>query len=173
MSQWPTDRYWEVNTFVKRIKIQIMRAVIQRVTNASVRIDGKIHSQIGSGLLVLLGIEDVDSNEDIEWLSGKIVNLRIFNDENAVMNVSVIDINGDILVVSQFTLHASTKKGNRPSYSRASKHEIAIPLYEKMLQQLSIDLGKKIYSGIFAADMKVELLNDGPVTIVMDTKNKE
>ena len=150
-----------------------MRAVIQRVTNASVRIDGKIHSQIGSGLLVLLGIEDVDSNEDIEWLSGKIVNLRIFNDENDVMNVSVKDINEDILVVSQFTLHASTKKGNRPSYIKASKPEIAIPLYEKMKRKLSIDLGKEISSGVFAADMKVELLNDGPVTIVVDTKNKE
>ena len=150
-----------------------MKAVIQRVTRASVTIDGKIHSQIGEGLLVLLGIEDADTTEDIEWLSSKIVNLRIFNDDSGVMNVSVKDKNGDILVVSQFTLHASTKKGNRPSYSKASKHEIAIPIYEKMLKQLSIDLGKKVYSGIFAADMKVELLNDGPVTIVMDTKNKE
>ena len=150
-----------------------MKAVIQRVTQASVTIDGKTHSQIGDGLLVLLGIEDADTTEDIEWLSSKIVNLRIFNDDSGVMNVSVKDKNGDILVVSQFTLHASTKKGNRPSYSKASKHEIAIPLYEIFLKQLSIDLGKKVYSGIFAADMKVELLNDGPVTIVMDTKNKE
>ena len=150
-----------------------MKVVIQRVTQASVTIDGKTHSQIGDGLLVLLGIDDADITEDIEWISSKIVNLRIFNDDSGVMNVSVKDINGDILVVSQFTLHASTKKGNRPSYIKASKHEIAIPLYEIFLKQLSIDLGKKVYSGIFAADMKVELLNDGPVTIVMDTKNKE
>lgn len=150
-----------------------MRAVIQRVSKASVTIDGKIHSQINEGLLVLLGIEDADTNDDIEWLSGKIVNLRIFNDENGVMNVSVIDKKGEILLVSQFTLHASTKKGNRPSYIKASKPEIAIPLYEKMIQQLSNDLGHPIKTGIFAADMKVELLNDGPVTIVIDTKNKE
>ena len=150
-----------------------MKAVIQRVTRASVTIDGKVHSQISIGLLVLLGIEDADNDEDIEWLSGKIVNLRIFNDENAVMNVSVKDMNGGILLVSQFTLHASTKKGNRPSYSKASKPGIAIPLYEKMIKQLSTDLGKNIGSGIFGADMKVELLNDGPVTIVIDTKNKE
>ncbi len=150
-----------------------MRAVIQRVTKASVTIDNKIHSQIGNGLLVLLGIEDADTDEDIEWLSGKIINLRIFNDEDDVMNVSVKDKDGDILVVSQFTLHASTKKGNRPSYIKASKPDIAIPLYEKILQQLSADLGKNIYSGKFGADMKVELLNDGPVTIVIDTKNKE
>ena len=150
-----------------------MRAVIQRVSKASVTIDGKIHSQIGDGLLVLLGIEDSDTNEDIEWLSGKIVNLRIFNDENGVMNVSVKEMNGDILVVSQFTLHASTKKGNRPSYIRASKPEIAVPLYEKTILQLSNDLGKEIKTGIFGADMEVELLNDGPVTIIIDTKNKE
>lgn len=150
-----------------------MRAVIQRVTSASVTIDRKIHSNIGDGLLVLLGIEDADTNEDIEWLSGKIVNLRIFNDENGVMNISVKDMNGEILVVSQFTLHASTKKGNRPSYIRASKPEIAIPLYEKFLAQLSNDLGKNVKAGIFGANMKVELLNDGPVTIVVDTKNKE
>lgn len=150
-----------------------MRAVIQRVGKASVTIDGKIHSQIGNGLLVLLGIEDADTYEDIEWLSGKIINLRIFNDENGVMNISVKENGGDILLVSQFTLHASTKKGNRPSYIKASKPEIAIPVYEKMIQQLSTDLGKKIYTGEFGADMKVELLNDGPVTIVVDTKNKE
>jgi len=150
-----------------------MRAVIQRVTNARVTIDGKIHSQIEKGLLALVGIEDADSPDDIEWLSGKIVNLRIFNDENGVMNISVKDADGEILLISQFTLHASTKKGNRPSYIRASKPEIAIPLYEKMIQQLSIDLGKEIKTGIFGADMKVELLNDGPVTIVMDTKDKE
>ena len=150
-----------------------MRAVIQRVSKASVIIDNKIYSQVNTGLLVLLGIEDADTAEDIEWLSGKIVNLRIFNDDNGVMNVSVKDISGDILVVSQFTLHASTKKGNRPSYIKASKPEFAVPMYEKFLQQLTSDLGKKIYTGVFAADMNVELLNDGPVTIVMDTKNKE
>ena len=150
-----------------------MRAVIQRVTYASVTIDGKLHSRVEKGLLVLLGIEDADGAEDIEWLSSKIINLRVFNDENGVMNVSVKDNGGDILLVSQFTLHASTKKGNRPSYIRASKPEIAIPLYEKMIQQLSADLGKPILTGIFGADMKVELLNDGPVTIAIDTKNKE
>lgn len=150
-----------------------MRAIIQRVSRASVTIDGKIHSQIGNGVLALLGIEDADTDEDIQWLSAKIVNLRIFNDENGVMNISVKETNGEILVVSQFTLHASTKKGNRPSYSKASKPEIAIPLYEKFLQQLSNELDKEVKAGIFGADMKVELLNDGPVTIMIDTKNKE
>lgn len=150
-----------------------MRAVIQRVSRASVTIDGKTHSQIGKGLLVLLGIEDADTSEDIDWLSSKIVNLRIFDDANGVMNESVKDRGGDIILVSQFTLHASTKKGNRPSYIKASKPEIAIPLYEKMIQRLSVDLGKTIGTGIFGADMKVELLNDGPVTIVIDTKNRE
>jgi D-tyrosyl-tRNA(Tyr) deacylase len=150
-----------------------MKAVIQRVSRASVTIEGNIHSQIKLGLLVLIGIEDADSDEDIEWLSGKIVNMRIFDDENGVMNLSVKDKSGDIILVSQFTLHASTKKGNRPSYSKASKGEIAIPLYEKMIKQLSADLGKPIGTGQFGADMKVELLNDGPVTIVIDTKNKE
>lgn len=150
-----------------------MRAVIQRVTKASVTIDGKIHSQIGNGLLVLLGIEDADTGEDIQWLSGKIVNLRIFDDADGVMNESVRDKNGDVILVSQFTLHASTKKGNRPSYIKASKPEVAIPLYEKMIQQLSADLGKPVGSGSFGADMKVELLNDGPVTILIDSKNKE
>lgn len=150
-----------------------MRAVIQRVTKASVIIDSKIHSQINKGLLVLLGIEDADTLEDIEWLSGKIVNLRIFNDENGVMNLSIKDINGDLLVVSQFTLHASTKKGNRPSYIKASKPQIAIPMYEKFVLQLNNDLGKSIYTGVFGADMKVDLCNDGPVTIVIDTKSKE
>jgi len=150
-----------------------MRAVIQRVSKASVTIDNKIYSQIKNGLLVLVGIEDADTAEDGEWLSGKIVNLRIFNEDNGVMNVSVKDINGDILAVSQFTLHASTKKGNRPSYIKASKHEFAIPMYEKFIQQLSNDLGKTVGTGVFGADMKVELLNDGPVTIVIDTKNKE
>lgn len=150
-----------------------MRAVIQRVTKASVIIDSKIHSQINKGLLVLLGIEDADTLEDIEWLSGKIVNLRIFNDENGVMNLSIKDINGDLLVVSQFTLHASTKKGNRPSYIKAAKPQIAIPMYEKFVLQLNNDLGKSIYTGVFGADMKVDLCNDGPVTIVIDTKSKE
>lgn len=150
-----------------------MRAVIQRVSAASVTIAGKIHGQIGNGLLVLLGIEDADNDEDVEWLCGKIVNLRIFNDENGVMNVPLKDVNGNILLISQFTLHASTKKGNRPSYIRASKPGIAIPIYEKMIRQLSSDLGKKIETGKFGTDMKVELLNDGPVTIVIDTKNKE
>ncbi|HSZ86842.1 MAG TPA: D-aminoacyl-tRNA deacylase [Puia sp.] len=150
-----------------------MRAVIQRVSKASVTIDGKIKSAIDKGLLIFLGIEDADNTEDIEWLSAKIINLRIFDDENGVMNISVKDICGDILLVSQFTLHASTKKGNRPSYIRASKPEVAIPLYEKMISQLEKDLDKKIFTGEFGADMKVELLNDGPVTIVIDTKNKE
>jgi len=150
-----------------------MRAVIQRVTRASVTIEGKVHASVQDGLLVLLGIEDSDSQEDIEWLSGKIVNLRIFNDQDGVMNIPVKETGGDILLISQFTLHASTKKGNRPSYIKASKPEVAIPQYEKMIQQLSMDLGKGIKTGIFGADMKVELLNDGPVTIVIDSKNKE
>lgn len=150
-----------------------MRAVIQRVSEASVTIDGKVHSQIGQGLLVLLGIEDADNTEDIEWLSGKIVNLRIFDDAVGVMNESVKDKNGDILLVSQFTLHASTKKGNRPSYIKASKPAVAVPLYEKMIEQLSANLGKRISTGAFGANMKVALVNDGPVTIVIDTKNKE
>ncbi len=150
-----------------------MRSVIQRVSNASVKVDGAITGQIRQGLLVLVGIEDTDGQEDLEWLSGKIVNLRIFNDEEGVMNKSVKDIDGEILVVSQFTLHAATKKGNRPSYIRASKPETAVPMYEKFKQQLATDLGKEIQSGIFGADMKVELLNDGPVTIIIDTKNKE
>lgn len=150
-----------------------MRAVIQRVSKASVTIDGSIYGQIGTGLLVLLGIEDADTPEDIEWLSSKVVNLRIFDDAAGVMNESVKDQNGGILLVTQFTLHASTKKGNRPSYIKASKPDIAIPLYEKMIQQLTNDLGREIKTGSFGADMKVELLNDGPVTIIIDTKNKE
>jgi D-tyrosyl-tRNA(Tyr) deacylase len=150
-----------------------MRAVIQRVKNASVTIDGRQKSAIQDGLLVLLGIEDADTADDIGWLSSKIVNLRIFNDENGVMNRSIKEINGDILLVSQFTLHASTKKGNRPSYIRASKPDHAIPMYEAMIKQLSTDLEKEIGTGSFGADMKVELLNDGPVTIWIDTKNKE
>lgn len=150
-----------------------MRAVIQRVSRASVTIEGKIHGKIDNGLLVLLGVEDADTVEDIEWLSNKIVNLRIFNDDKGVMNTSVKDVEGNILLISQFTLHASTKKGNRPSYIRASKPEAAIPIYEKMIRQLSNELGTPIQAGIFGADMQVELLNDGPVTIVIDTKNRE
>jgi len=150
-----------------------MKTVIQRVSKAGVMINGNIHSQIDAGLCVFLGIEDADTMVDIEWLSSKIVNLRIFNDGHGVMNISVKDINGEILLISQFTLQASTKKGNRPSYIKASKPETAIPLYEKMIKQLSYDLGKSIQTGEFGADMKVELLNDGPVTIIIDTKNKE
>ena len=150
-----------------------MRVVIQRVSKASVTIDGKINAEIGKGLLVLVGIEDADTMEDIQWLSNKIVNLRIFDDENKVPNISVRDIDGDILVISQFTLHASTKKGNRPSYLKASKAEIAIPWYEEFIIQLAADLGKIIFTGEFGADMQVELINDGPVTIWIDTKNKE
>jgi D-tyrosyl-tRNA(Tyr) deacylase len=150
-----------------------MRAVIQRVTEASVTIDGKIKSSIGKGLLVLLGIEDADTNEDIEWLSGKITGLRIFDDENGVMNVSVKDSGGDIIVVSQFTLHASTKKGNRPSYIKAAKPDVAVPLYHSFVRQVEADLGKPVQTGEFGADMKVRLLNDGPVTIIIDTKSRE
>jgi D-aminoacyl-tRNA deacylase len=150
-----------------------MRAVIQRVSKASVKVYDNFTGQIEKGLLVLLGIEDADTKEDIEWLSSKICNLRIFDDEQGVMNLSVKDIAGSILLVSQFTLYASTKKGNRPSYIKASKPEIAIPMYEQMLAQLEFDLGRKVEAGIFGADMKVELLNDGPVTIGIDTKSKE
>ena len=150
-----------------------MRAVIQRVTQASVTINNIVKSSIQNGLLVLVGIEDADTAEDIEWLSSKIVNLRIFDDENHVPNISVKDMGGDILLVSQFTLHAATKKGNRPSYIKASKPDIAIPLYEKMIAQLEKDLCRKIFTGEFGADMKVNLLNDGPITIFIDTKNKE
>ena len=150
-----------------------MRTVVQRVLKASVTIDNTVKSSIKVGLLVLVGFEDSDNEEDIKWLSNKIVNLRIFNDENEVPNISVKEINGDILVVSQFTLQASTKKGNRPSYLKASKPDIAIPLYEKFINQLETDLEKKIATGKFGADMKVELLNDGPVTILIDSKNRE
>jgi len=150
-----------------------MRTVIQRVAHAGVTVNGKLKASIGNGLLVLVGIEDSDSTDDIEWLSNKIINLRIFDDDNKVPNISVKDTGGDILLISQFTLHAATKKGNRPSYIKASKPETAIPLYEKMIGQLENDLGKKIFTGTFGADMKVELLNDGPVTIVIDSKNKE
>ena len=150
-----------------------MRIIIQRVLEASVKIDGEIKSSIKKGMLILLGIETEDTIEDIEWLCTKISSLRIFDDENGVMNISIKEINGDVLLISQFTLHASTKKGNRPSYIRASKPEIAIPLYERFLGQLANELGKEIKSGVFGADMKVELLNDGPVTIWIDSKSKE
>lgn len=150
-----------------------MRVVIQRTAHASVTINGHCKASIGRGLLVLVGIEETDGQEDIDWLCKKIVNLRIFDDENGVMNRSVLDTGGDILVVSQFTLHASTKKGNRPSYIRAARHEISIPLYERFCKDLSAALGKEVGTGEFGADMKVELLNDGPVTICIDTKNKE
>ena len=150
-----------------------MRAVIQRVAKASVTIDGSVYSSIQQGLLVLLGIEDADTVSDIEWLSSKIVNLRIFNDDDGVMNRSLLDVGGDILLVSQFTLHASTKKGNRPSYIRASKPPVAIPLYQSMITCLQRDMRKEIKTGVFGADMKVELLNDGPVTIYIDSKDRE
>lgn len=150
-----------------------MRAVIQRVAEASVVVEGNTVGAIQMGLLVLLGIEDADSVEDVKWLSAKIVAMRIFNDQEGVMNLSVKDVGGNILLVSQFTLHASTKKGNRPSYIRASKGPVAIPLYETMIKQLASDLGQGIATGIFGADMKVSLLNDGPVTIVLDSKAKE
>lgn len=149
-----------------------MIAVIQRVSESSVEIDGKIKSSIGIGLMVLLGIEDADAQEDIDWLSKKIVNLRIFPDENGVMNRSVLEVGGEILLISQFTLHASTKKGNRPSYIKAAKPDFAIPMYEKMIGALAKELGKKIGTGEFGADMKVSLINDGPVTIVIDSKNR-
>ncbi len=150
-----------------------MRAVFQRVSNANVKVDGKVRAGIGKGLLVLVGIEDADTTDDIEWLSGKIVNLRIFGDDAGIMNLSIRETKGDILIVSQFTLHASTKKGNRPSYIRASKPGIAIPRYEEMISRLTTDLGKPVQTGEFGADMQVELLNDGPVTIVIDSKSKE
>lgn len=150
-----------------------MRAVLQRVKRASVTVEGNITGAIEEGLLVLLGIEEADTLEDMNWLSGKLVNLRIFNDEQGVMNRSLLDVGGGLLLVSQFTLFAATKKGNRPSYSRAAPPAIALPIYEKMIELLSAELGKPIQTGVFGADMKVELLNDGPVTIVIDTKNKE
>lgn len=150
-----------------------MRAVLQRVAHATISINGSVKSAIQNGLLILLGIEDADTEEDIAWLSQKIVQLRIFNDADGVMNLSVKDTGGSILLVSQFTLHASVKKGNRPSYIKAGKPDFAAPLYEKMIDQLQCDLGKAIATGQFGADMKVELLNDGPVTIIIDTKAKE
>ena len=150
-----------------------MRAVIQRVSQASVSIDKQLKSSINNGLLILLGIVDSDTSEDIDWLCNKIVNLRVFSDEDGVMNHSIKDVNGDLLVVSQFTLHASTKKGNRPSYIKAAKPEVAIPLYDKFVEKLKIILGKSVSTGEFGAMMDVSLVNDGPVTIIIDTKNKE
>lgn len=150
-----------------------MRAVIQRVSKACVKVDEKITGEIEKGLMVLVGIEDADTMEDITWLSSKIAHMRIFNDENGIMNKSVQDVNGDILLISQFTLHASTKKGNRPSYIKAAKSVYAIPLYQKLINQLNNDTSRKVETGIFGADMQVELVNDGPVTIVLDSKNKE
>lgn len=150
-----------------------MRVVIQRVSKASVKVEGETTGQIGMGLLVLVGIEDADTTEDIAWVSNKILNIRIFNDDNEVMNRSVKEVGGRVLLVSQFTLHASTKKGNRPSYMKASKGDIAIPIYEAMIKLLEKELCSKVETGIFGADMKVELLNDGPVTIVIDSKNRE
>lgn len=150
-----------------------MKAVIQRVSEASVTIEDQVVAQIQSGLLVLIGIEDADGLEDLQWLSSKIANLRLFADANGVMNVSVKESGGDVLVVSQFTLHALTKKGNRPSYIKAARPELALPIYESFVQQMEIELGKNVQTGKFGADMKVALLNDGPVTLIIDTKNKE
>jgi D-tyrosyl-tRNA(Tyr) deacylase len=150
-----------------------MKIVLQRVSSASVTIENKIVADIQKGLLILIGIEDADTKEDIDWLVGKITKIRIFEDENQVMNLSVKDIDGEIITVSQFTLHAVTKKGNRPSYIKAAKPDVAIPLYENFVQQLEKELGKKIQTGVFGADMKVSLINDGPVTIIIDSKNRE
>ena len=150
-----------------------MRVVLQRVTSASVTVEGEIISEIGQGILILVGIVDEDSEEDIQWLVNKIVNLRIFNDENGVMNNSLLAVNGEVIVVSQFTLHASTKKGNRPSYIKAAKPSIAIPLYEKFIKTIEFQLNKKVGTGKFGAGMKISLLNDGPVTILIDSKNKD
>lgn len=150
-----------------------MRTVIQRVHHSSVTINGEVTARIGKGLLVLIGVEDSDNQDDIVWLSKKILNLRVFDDEAGVMNRSILDMNGEVLIISQFTLHASTKKGNRPSYIKASKPEIAIPLYERFCLEMRNLLGKEVATGEFGADMKIELVNDGPVTIIIDTKNKE
>ena len=150
-----------------------MRAVIQRVSNASVTIEGSVCGEISTGLLVLLGIEEADGQEDVEWLSNKISRLRIFDDESGTMNLALGDVDGDVLLVSQFTLHANTKKGNRPSYIRAAQPEIAVPIYESFIKQMEADLGKPVCTGEFGAMMDVELVNDGPVTIIIDTKNKE
>jgi len=156
-----------------KFKTLFMKAVIQRVSSCSVTIDNKVVANIQKGLLVLVGFEDADNNEDLNWLTSKIANLRIFGDENEVMNLSLKEVGGDMIIVSQFTLHANTKKGNRPSYIKAAKPETAIPLYESFIKQMENELGKKVQTGKFGADMKVALLNDGPVTIIIDTKNKE
>jgi D-tyrosyl-tRNA(Tyr) deacylase len=150
-----------------------MRAVLQRVTQASCTVDGEVTGAIDTGFLVLLGIEDADALEDLEWLAQKIIGMRVFGDENGMMNKALADVGGDILLISQFTLFASTKKGNRPGFTRAARPDVAIPLYEKMIEKLSALLGKKVKTGIFGADMKIALLNDGPVTILIDTKDKE
>ena len=150
-----------------------MRAVLQRVTQASCTVDDKITGAIETGFLVLLGIEEADTSEDLDWLAQKIIGMRVFGDENGMMNKALADIDGDILLISQFTLFASTKKGNRPGFTKAARPDVAIPLYEKMIEKLSALLGKKVKTGIFGADMKIALLNDGPVTIIIDTKNKE
>lgn len=150
-----------------------MRVVIQRVSEASVKVDGIVRGEVGLGLLVLVGIEDADTDEDVNWLAAKIVNLRIFNDEQGVMNLSLKDTGGDMLLISQFTLHAATKKGNRPSYIRASKPDFAVPMYEKLIRAVEIELQRPIQTGVFGADMKISLLNDGPVTICIDSKQKE
>lgn len=150
-----------------------MKIIIQRVSKASVTIDGKVVASIKNGVLVLLGVVDEDTAQDIKWLSNKIVNLRVFNDNDGVMNKSLLDVNGEVIVVSQFTLHASTKKGNRPSYIKAAKPDVAVPLYEAFVSRLQMDLGKPVQTGEFGADMKVELLNDGPVTIIIDSKHKD
>lgn len=150
-----------------------MRTVIQRVTQANCKVDGNITGQIGLGFLVLLGVEDADTNEDLQWLAQKIASMRIFGDENGLMNKSLADVNGDILLISQFTLFAQTKKGNRPGFTRAARPDKAIPMYEDMIKELEKLTGKKVATGIFGADMKISLLNDGPVTIIMDTKDKD
>ncbi|GGE54788.1 D-tyrosyl-tRNA(Tyr) deacylase [Pedobacter psychrotolerans] len=150
-----------------------MRAVLQRVTQASCTVDGGITGAIDTGFLVLLGIEDADTSEDLDWLAQKIIGMRVFGDENGMMNKALADVNGDILLISQFTLFATTKKGNRPGFTRAARPDVAIPLHEKMIEKLSALLGKDVKTGIFGADMKIALLNDGPVTIIIDTKNKE
>lgn len=159
--------------FVNLQSLIVMKAVIQRVSSSSVTIENKIVAKISKGLLILIGIEEADTQEDINWLTSKIANLRIFGDENEVMNLSLKDVNGEVIVVSQFTLHALTKKGNRPSYIKAAKPEIAIPLYENFVSQMEVELERKVQTGQFGADMKVSLINDGPVTIIIDTKNKE
>jgi len=170
---WPLDQFGCAFTSLLLIDKEIVRAVIQRVREGSVAINGQIKSAIGPGLLVLLGIEEADGSEDVEWLSGKIIRLRVFNDDQGVMNRFVQETGGEILVVSQFTLHASTRKGNRPSYIRAARPEIAIPLYEAFVRKLAEELGKPVATGEFGADMKVALINDGPVTILIDTKLRE